>query len=256
MIYVFVFNKCNCIFDLRVMKEIIAWLNDKNRDHFTGVALLNRVSRNRYLIRQLSLKKNLYTSQKLFSELRKIAQSVAGSTTKIIPEIKSPTSQTSIKTTDRMTSAIDLNNMTDEQTTQAVEKLETALGKMYNKRGLLSNSLRQFDANDNASRQKVLQQIDGLNDDMNAIREKLNYHKKHGKLPPIIEDHPKTIYDDIPVDPVAMKEMLLNERTNVSRYKKKLKAGDIGDVYRAKTEKRLQDSSAIINEIERRLKHA
>jgi hypothetical protein len=247
------------------MKEINAWLQGEDHDYKTGLQLLKKVERNKYLLRSLSLKENNYTRAKILHQLTKYSklspepatiESVALKKTGYKPEKK--LKQIKIVEEEEIDKIvpepeIDLNNMTPAQTAAAVEKLEIALGKMHNKRGILSNSLRSFNAKDNEGRKKILEQIDSLNENMSQIRAKLDYHNKHGKLPPVPAKKPeKNIFDDIPDDPVGMNKMLLNERSNLSKYKKKLK-GNLTDKLRESNEKKLADSTAIVAEIERRL---
>src|SRR3954463_8681575 len=136
--------------------EIKAWLKSDAKDYDSGIALMNKVCKNKYLLRSLRSKKNLYTQQKIVHELKKYItyDHEDGHAQQTPPDM--PIHRDTIAHDE---SAFDLNNMTQDQTKIAVEKLEIALSKMYNKRGMLSNSLRNFDVKDDAARARVLRQI-------------------------------------------------------------------------------------------------
>jgi hypothetical protein len=239
--------------------KIEKWLASDKQDYQDGLALLGPLIRNKYLFRNLSQKENKYNRAKLINELRKV---VAGPVNKQpekkapvpAPKASAPAGSAPVPPVPAVTDEgeIDLNNMTPEQTAAAVEKLEQALSKMHNKKGILSNSLRNFDAKDNEGRKAVIDQINGLDEDMNSIRSKLDYYAKNGKLPPILPDkNNKT--KEIPDDPVKMKEMLLNLRTSRTKIKKQLKEKNISPAEKEKLETRLKEKIDQITEIERRL---
>ena len=207
-----------------MMKNAIeAWLNSPEKNYKEGLGLLRPLCRNRYLLRSLSLKENRYNRAKLENELHKAVETYHRQphVVKQVAPAPAPPPEDKIEQ-DESDPEIDLNNMTRAQTAAAVEKLEVALGKMHNKKGILSNSLRNFDIKDKENRKAVLSRIDGLTADMNEIRGKLAYHQKHGKLPPVVQVKTKK-EKPIPDDPVKMKEMLLNLRTSRTKINKQLK---------------------------------
>lgn len=245
------------------LQKIKTWLENNNRDFFEGIGLLSQVCRNKTLIRNLSRSQSRYNFEKLINELKKEARVPA----KIIPPPNTSAASvpdTFFKVSDKRTE--DLNTaapapsaavvvpMTLEETKAAVEKLEVSLARMHNKKGMLSNSLREFDASDNDGRKKVLDQIDGLNSDMNDIRVKLAYYQKHGTLPPIPAEQSFEIREnEIPDDPVDMKQMLLNERSNRAKLKKKIDNPDTDKNKLSELEARFASKEILISEIERRL---
>src|SRR4051812_32323594 len=131
------------------MQDIINWLNTAHPDYTTGLTLLKRVTKNRYLLRSLSIKDNLYTRTKIRNELTgyinrlQPPQQAAGSPP---PAPKRQQVPTTAKAAEKP--AIDLNAMTDQQTKAAVEKLKMTVSKWHMKNGMLSNSLRNFLVND------------------------------------------------------------------------------------------------------------
>lgn len=243
------------------LQKIQTWLDNSNRDYFEGISLLNQVTRNKTLIRNLSRRQNKYNSDKLIYELKKEARVP----TIIITTKKQAASVPDVAlASDKMDadsepenaapapSAAFSNLMMPDETKAAVEKLEIALGKMHNKKGILSNSLREFAPSDNIGRKKVLSEIDTLNNDMNDIRVKLAYYEKNGSLPPIPTDKSFDIKEnEIPDDPVAIKQMLLNERSNRAKLKRKIDDPSRKNIDELKA--RLTSKDNLIAELERRL---
>jgi hypothetical protein len=233
-------------------EAITTWLNSPDKNYQQGLDLLGGHHRNRYLLRSLRLRENKTNRAKMEYELRKVAKHLPiKPAQKEAKPMEAPVLQT-MQTPTPEAAEIDLNNMTEEQTAIAVERLEVALGKMHNKKGILSNSLRNCDVNDNEGRKKILDQIEGLNTDMNEIRAKLGYHNKHGKLPPVagkVEKHIKPIPDD----PVAMKDTILNLRSSISKIKKQLKNIPVKDKEYEKLHTRYEEKMNVIKEIESRL---
>jgi hypothetical protein len=248
------------------LQKIQTWLDNPNRDYFEGISLLNQATRNKTLIRNLSRKQNKYNADKLIYELKK----EASIPTKIITTNKQAASVPDVAlTSDKMDEDSELKkaapapsaafpivkgHMTIDETKEAVEKLEIALGKKHNKKGILSNSLRDFAPSDNIGRKKVLDEIDVLNNDMNEIRGKLAYYEKHGSLPPIVAPKSFDIKEnDIPDDPVAIKQMLLNERSNRAKLKRKLDDPSTDKNKLDELKARFTSKDNLIAEIERRL---
>jgi hypothetical protein len=155
------------------MEAIIDWLQSPDKDYDTGIALLQPISRNKYLVKQLAKKQSKRNLAKLIYELHKRVS---------LPACPAGRPPKGGPPTEKEAPLID-----QEQQKKAVEKLETALGKMHNKKGMLSNQLRTFDASDNEGRKVLLKQIDTLNEDMNSIRNKLDYYHTNGRLPPLPE---------------------------------------------------------------------
>jgi hypothetical protein len=224
--------------------EIFLWLQSKEKNYKKGIALLEPVIKNKYLLKQLTRKESRLTRNKLIHELKKFAGRAP------IPEksIQAPAAPSPKKETRQVPSTKEINQ--DEEA-QAVEKLEIALGKMHNKKGILSNKLRSFDAGDNKSRKAVLKQIDGLTADMNSIRNKLDFYNKNGHLPPLEETSKDK---EIPDDPLQMKQMLLNLRTSRTKINNQLNTPAAkSHAENSKLKNRLQEKIKLIEEIERRL---
>ncbi|WP_126244139.1 P1/P2 acidic ribosomal protein [Chitinophaga rhizosphaerae] len=136
--------------------------------------------------------------------------------------------------------------------TVAVEQLEITLARMHNKKGLLSNSLRECSPHDNAGRRSILQQIDDLGSAMAEIRGKLLHFRQHGRLPPI-SARTELPEKPIPDDPFQLSRMLHNERSSRSKIKSRLHLLPANDPLRFELESRLRIVSDRIKTIEQRI---
>ena len=137
---------------------------------------------------------------------------------------------------------------------KVAEQLEISYSKMFNKKGMLANSLRKFIETDNAGRKHVMEQIASLNSDINSIRTKLDHFKEHGQLPAKQDPapvHPSPTETVIPDDPILMKNLLLNTRSTISKLKKKIAEGADPDKLR-ELEVDLQKKTELASEIQRR----
>jgi len=223
--------------------KISLWLGAEEKNYKAGIDLFSSVTRNRFLLRQLSKRETTRNLAKLTYELNKYLSRALPIKETQVKEKPSPKKE--IKQADPPPLP------TNAQDKKAVEKLEIALGKMHNKKGILSNQLRNFSAGDNKARKAVLTQIDGLNEDMNNIRTKLDYYNKNGRLPPL-EETPTPKEKTIPEDPLQMKQMLLNLRTSRTKINNQLNTETKpAEITKLKT--RLHEKLKLIEEIERRL---
>jgi len=220
-------------------EEIFTWLQSQEKDYKTGITYLEELTRNRYLLKQLARKESKNNFSKLIYELTKYTtrETIKG---KPLVEPEPPRES---KPPPPPVGTI--------QDKKAVEKLEISLAKMHNKKGILSNTLRNFSAGDNKARRSVLNQIDGLNLDMNSIRTKLDYYNKNGTLPPL-EETPIKKKNMIPEEPVKMMEKLLSLRTSRTKIKKQIAASTDQERKKILTT-RLNEKINLINQIEKNL---
>lgn len=140
---------------------------------------------------------------------------------------------------------------------KSAEDMEISYSKMYNLCGKLSNSLREFKPEDNDGRSAVLARIADIRKSMSDIEEKIKHFKLHGVLPSLDES---TLPADnqikekpIPEDRVQMQRMLMNDRSTLSKLKKKIAKG-VSDPEKLKElEQQLLYVTERANEIQRRM---
>lgn len=260
----------------QLQDKIQAWLNSPEKDFFSGIDLLSKTTSNRMLIRNLSRKENNYSREKLIYELKKRLKHLPSITTPIDKQETDPDKD--VDTSSEMdndqppvgSAGGDPGENKSEQLpapsdskppanvnpedAKSAERLEIVYSKMYNKKGMLSNSLRTFAEHDNEGRKQVMDQIRGLAADMKDIRAKLDHFKDHGNLP--AKSDPPAAFSrretSIPDDPVHMKNSLLNLRSAISKLKKKIANGVPADKLPV-FEALLKEKTELVNEIERRI---
>jgi hypothetical protein len=223
---------------------ISAWLQSPDKNYQQGLGLLAMRTKNRYLMRSLSLKASRENRGKLLHELKKLARPTP-------PPRPAPQKLKPAPAAPAAAAPPEGSSESAEPVALAVEKLEVALTRMHNKKGMLSNELRQLPAKDNLARKALLERIDGLNTDMGAIQDKLDYFKKNGKLPPLAA--PEQTFKAIPADPVEMKQTLLNLRSSRTKITKQMRATTPASPEMKKLENRLAEKQRMITEIERKL---
>ncbi len=265
--------------------KITGWLQHPN-DFFEGIGLLSQLITNRMLIRNLSKKESKYSREKLGYELRKqlrhlpsittttqIDQTDPGQTVHTTAEgdqeeppvdpaggekiegkeVNQP--ETEIGEGIQLPSP-DGNNLppADPNLSKTADELQITLGKMYNKKGILINSLRSIPEADNDGRKAIIDQITSIREAMKGMEDSLRHFKEKGTLPPpepVKEIHSLPVGPNIPDDPYLMQRMLLNTRSTISKLKKKIKEG-ADPATLADLEKELAEKTWIANEILRR----
>ena len=277
----------------QLQDKITAWLNSDIRDFFEGIGLLSQLTINRTLIRNLSKKESKYSREKLANELQKHLKRLPPiSTTQQIEAKTDPDQGNDSGTSEQEeeeppadpaggAETIEGEEIVipgfepgpgiqlpppdgsdklppvtvDPEHAKAVEELEISYSKMYNKKGMLINSLRAFAEPDNDGRKAVMDQVSSISTSMQSIRSKIDHFKEHGQLP-VQEEQSTQVFPPqpivIPDDPVRMKNLLLNLRSTASKLKKKIADGvelDRLPFYEAE----LQKKTNMINEIKRRL---
>jgi len=223
--------------------EITSWLKDPGKDYKKGVELFTPLTRNKYLLKQLARQENKRNLAKLVYELTKLKNRYPDTPKKETPTPLAPTPLEDITPDPIKTGS--------PQEDKISEKLEITLARLHNKKGILSNSLRDFKPTDNAGRKAVLKKIEDITQEMDIIRTGLNYYHTHGTMPPL-EDAPEKNKISIPADPLQMKDMLLNLRSSRTKIKTQI-AQEKDEARITKLTNRLEEKINLINEIETRL---
>lgn len=230
-------------------KEIESWLSSKKKNYQEGLSLLEKYGKNKILLNNLKRKENDFHRGKLIYELKKINASAPISLKKKAekkkifskPSAKADGNKAEVKIKTAKQEEEKFITIPGEEPKEIVDwRIE--IGHLYNQRGRLSNSLRNFAKTDNEGRKKVLQQIDLLTEHINALYEQINYFQKNGK--PMPEEKAKEISDkgkakELPSDPVELMKLRNNLRSNLSKTKTKMA------VYPVKHEKRVRYESKI-----------
>jgi hypothetical protein len=259
----------------QLQEKIASWLENPERDYNEGIGLLSTVSKNKNLLRALSRSESKYNKEKLMHELSKFATAdppppltttTHTEATHPVVEPKPDTVPNATENKDATPPVAVAGGVPDPpaatgstttpspETLQAVEQLEQARAAMHNKKGILSNSLIGFADNDNEGRKACLNEINSLNNAMQEIGTKLAYFEKNGELPPLEVKQPVEVKEnEIPDDPIQMKQMLLNERTNLSKIRAKLKNPETKTELLPDLEAKLASKTKLVDEIQRRL---
>ena len=256
----------------QLQDKIRVWLAEEMKDFFAGISLLSQLTTNRMLIRNLSRKESKYSHGKLVHELQKHLRHLPPINTHPDSKATDPEQSDDSKKSEKQEAAPAVDPAAGDPNSEpppsgdkqpveinqddakSAEELEVVYSKMYNKKGMLINSLREFAEKDNEGRKQVMEQISGLAADMKDIRAKLDHFKEHGNLPakvdpPVIPPRREIV---IPDDPILMKGLLLNTRSTISKLKKKISEGAPADKLPV-LESLLKEKTELAGEIERRL---
>lgn len=258
----------------QLQDKIQTWLNSPEKDFFSGLDLLSKTTSNRMLIRNLTRKESKYSREKLIHELQKRLKHLPSITTHADSRSTDPEQSDNSEKSEKETAAPPVGPAGGESSSKeppppsgdkplininqedakSAEQLEIVYSKMYNKKGMLINSLRGFAEHDNEGRKQVMEQIRGLAADMKDIRAKLDHFKEQGRLPTKADPPPAPSRRDtaIPDDPVNMKNSLLNLRSTISKLKRKIANGVPADKLPV-FEALLKEKTEMVNEIERRI---
>lgn len=235
------------------MKQIISWLDQKEKNYFEGLALLKKHGKSTALInrieRALKGKINSVEKRLLTIELQKIAKVKKKVTHQKVVEDVPFAKRKQNEQHGKIVIAERYEYASKNTGNSYMDLSARRTQSLFNRRQILESDLGNFGIeNDKESiekRKQILNEIDAINEEMKTERAKRLYFQEHGKVLPELVDAATLV-----MDKEGITKRIKQVRTNISKINKKLDNAKSGTKEKQKWDLKIQGFKAELRELE------
>jgi hypothetical protein len=204
-------------------KQIIEWIESKEKDHVEGIALLASISKNKHMIAQLSKKDSPANIDKINYELSKLIR-VEYKTSIPIQEKPKTTSKHGVA---ELKEPIELGKKTEfDSLPLNVQEKFKAKRFFYNERNKLSQRVQDLTANQVViplEVHEIVKEILSIDEEIKSIDSIIEYFWKYNALPVSVETKQESKEEKVDVETAKelLKKRIKNQNTYITKAKQK-----------------------------------